>query len=146
MFSTNILGNRDGEVLGIPARSRPRKNEARVALEFILQPHPLIPSCTKKSTTGAHNYYPTAAATIKEGWDNIDIFRVARLIRCRSRWTPLPRVDSRCADCLDLVTVLDLEQRAGMRASRSGSFLLQNRQNDRPGTLPGERPLCQLMK
>jgi len=113
-FSTNILGNRDGEVLDDPDSFKTKEESKLGALEYILQPQ-LYPQlygelCHKVRI----NYYPPAGDN-KEGWDNIDIFG----------WLGYPmqvKVDFLCRDSilaapivLDLVLFLDLAQRAGLR-------------------------------
>jgi myo-inositol-1-phosphate synthase len=113
-FSTNILGNRDGEVLDDPESFKTKEESKLGVLEYILQPK-LYPElygnlCHKVRI----NYYPPRGDN-KEGWDNIDIFG----------WLGYPmqiKVDFLCRDSilaapivLDLVLLLDLAQRAGMR-------------------------------
>src|SRR6266581_751993 len=112
-FSTNILGNRDGEVLDDPDSFKTKEESKLGVLEYILQPK-LYPKlygniCHKVRI----NYYPPRGDN-KEGWDNIDIFG----------WLNYPmqiKVDFLCRDSilaapivLDLVLFLDLAQRAGM--------------------------------
>src|SRR5207248_3790496 len=72
-YSTNILGNRDGEVLDDPESFKSKEVSKLGSLEHILQPH-LYPDLYE----GFHhvvriNYYPPRGDN-KEGWDNIDIF------------------------------------------------------------------------
>ncbi|HXN25418.1 MAG TPA: inositol-3-phosphate synthase [Candidatus Dormibacteraeota bacterium] len=113
-FSTNILGNRDGEVLDDPSSFKTKEESKLGALEYILQPH-LYPHLYGKIHHKVRiNYYPPRGDN-KEGWDNIDIFG----------WLGYPmqiKVDFLCRDSilaapivLDLVLFLDLAQRAGMR-------------------------------
>jgi myo-inositol-1-phosphate synthase len=112
-FSTNILGNRDGEVLDDPESFKTKEESKLGVLEYILQPK-LYPKlygnmCHKVRI----NYYPPRGDN-KEGWDNIDIFG----------WLGYPmqiKVDFLCRDSilaapivLDLVLFLDLAQRAGL--------------------------------
>ena len=113
-FSTNILGNRDGEVLEDPGSFKTKEESKLGALEYILQPkvYPELYGnfCHKVRI----NYYPPRGDN-KEGWDNIDIFG----------WLGYPmqiKVDFLCRDSilaapivLDLVLFLDLAKRAGMR-------------------------------
>ena len=112
-FSTNILGNRDGEVLDDPGSFKTKEESKLGALEYILQPH-LYPMLYGKIHHKVRiNYYPPRGDN-KEGWDNIDIFG----------WLGYPmqiKVDFLCRDSilaapivLDLVLFLDLAQRAGM--------------------------------
>ncbi|HWG58405.1 MAG TPA: inositol-3-phosphate synthase [Candidatus Acidoferrales bacterium] len=113
-FSTNILGNRDGEVLDDPGSFKTKEESKLGALEYILQPK-LYPDLYGKFYHKVRiNYYPPRGDD-KEGWDNIDIFG----------WLGYPmqiKVDFLCKDsilaapiALDLVLFLDLAQRAGMR-------------------------------
>ncbi len=113
-FSTNILGNRDGEVLDDPESFKTKEESKLGVLEYILQPH-LYPQLYGKIHHKVRiNYYPPRGDN-KEGWDNIDIFG----------WLGYPmqiKVDFLCRDSilaapivLDLVLFLDLAQRAGLR-------------------------------
>ena len=113
-FSTNILGNRDGEVLDDPESFKTKEESKLGVLEYILQPK-LYPDLYGKIHHKVRiNYYPPRGDN-KEGWDNIDIFG----------WLGYPmqiKVDFLCRDSilaapivLDLVLFLDLAKRAGMR-------------------------------
>lgn len=113
-FSTNILGNRDGEVLDDPASFRTKEESKLGVLDYILQPH-LYPELYGGFYHKVRiNYYPPRGDN-KEGWDNIDIFG----------WLGYPmqiKVDFLCRDSilaapivLDLALFMDLAQRAGMR-------------------------------
>jgi len=113
-FSTNILGNRDGEVLDDPGSFKTKEESKLGALEFILQPR-IYPELYDKFYHKVRiNYYPPRGDN-KEGWDNIDIFG----------WLGYPmqiKVDFLCRDSilaapivLDLALFMDLAQRAGMR-------------------------------
>ncbi len=113
-FSTNILGNRDGEVLDDPESFKTKEESKLSVLEYILQPE-LYPELYKDFYHKVRiNYYPPRGDN-KEGWDNIDIFG----------WLGYPmqiKIDFLCRDSilaapivLDLVLFLDLAQRAGMR-------------------------------
>jgi len=113
-FSTNILGNRDGEVLDDPESFKTKEESKLGVLEYILQPH-LYPQLYGKIHHKVRiNYYPPRGDN-KEGWDNIDIFG----------WLGYPmqiKLDFLCRDSilaapivLDLVLFLDLAQRSGMR-------------------------------
>jgi myo-inositol-1-phosphate synthase len=112
-FSTNILGNRDGEVLDDPEAFKTKEESKLSVLEHILQPE-LYPDLYSKYTHKVRiNYYPPRGDN-KEGWDNIDIFG----------WLGYPmqiKVDFLCRDSilaapivLDLVMFMDLAQRCGM--------------------------------
>lgn len=109
-FSTNILGNRDGEVLDDPASFRTKEESKLSALEYILQPA-LYPQLYSDLYHKVRiNYYPPRGDN-KEGWDNIDIFG----------WLGYPmqiKIDFLCRDSilaapivLDLVLFMDLAQR-----------------------------------
>jgi myo-inositol-1-phosphate synthase len=113
-FSTNILGNRDGEVLDDPESFKTKEESKLSVLEYILQPG-VYPDLYGKYTHKVRiNYYPPRGDN-KEGWDNIDIFG----------WMGYPmqiKVDFLCRDSilaapivLDLVLFMDLAQRAGMK-------------------------------
>ncbi|HSO34340.1 MAG TPA: inositol-3-phosphate synthase, partial [Labilithrix sp.] len=112
-YSTNILGNRDGEVLDDPDSFRSKEVSKLGVLEELLQPalHPdLYGNLTHKVRI---DYYPPRGDD-KEGWDNIDLFG----------WLGYPmqmKIDFLCRDSilaaplvLDLVLFLDLARRAGM--------------------------------
>ncbi len=109
-FSTNILGNRDGEVLDDPESFRTKEESKLSALEYILQPK-LYPELYQDFYHKVRiNYYPPRGDN-KEGWDNLDIFG----------WLGYPmqiKIDFLCRDSilaaplvLDLVLFLDLAQR-----------------------------------
>ncbi len=113
-FSTNILGNRDGEVLDDPENFRSKEVTKAGVLDTILQPD-LYPDLYKDLYHKVRiNYYPPRGDA-KEGWDNIDIFG----------WLGYPmqiKVDFLCRDSilaapivLDLALFLDLAKRAGKR-------------------------------
>lgn len=113
-YSTNILGNRDGEVLDDPGSFKTKEESKLGVLDTILQPE-LYPDLYGNIFHKVRiNYYPPRGDN-KEGWDNIDIFG----------WLGYPmqvKVDFLCRDSilaaplvLDLVLFSDLAQRAGMR-------------------------------
>ena len=112
-YSTNILGNRDGEVLDDPESFKTKEESKLGVLEYILQPQ-LYPELYANMYHKVRiNYYPPRGDN-KEGWDNIDIFG----------WCGYPmqiKVDFLCRDSilaaplvLDLALFFDLSQRAGM--------------------------------
>jgi len=113
-FSTNILGNRDGEVLDDPGSFKTKEESKLGALDYILQPKVYPKLYGNFHHQVRINYYPPSGDN-KEGWDNIDIFG----------WLGYPmqiKVDFLCRDSilaapivLDLALFLDLAQRAGMR-------------------------------
>ena len=113
-FSTNILGNRDGEVLDDPESFKTKEESKLSALDQILQPD-LYPDLYGNFTHKVRiNYYPPRGDN-KEGWDNIDIFgwlgrpmQIKINFLCRDSILAAPIV-------LDLVLFLDLASRCGMR-------------------------------
>ena len=112
-FSTNILGNRDGEVLDDPLSFKSKEVSKLGALEYILQPE-LYPDLYRDFYHKVRiNYYPPRGDN-KEGWDNIDIFgwlgypmQVKLDFLCRDSILAAPLV-------LDLALFMDLAARAGM--------------------------------
>jgi myo-inositol-1-phosphate synthase len=113
-FSTNILGNRDGEVLDDPDSFRSKEVTKSGVLDAILQPD-LYPDLYRDLYHKVRiNYYPPRGDA-KEGWDNIDIVG----------WMGYPmqiKVDFLCRDSilaapivLDLALFLDLAARCGRR-------------------------------
>ena len=112
-FSTNILGNRDGEVLDDPGSFKTKEESKLSVIDNILQPE-LYPELYGNVYHKVRiNYYPPRKDD-KEGWDNIDLFG----------WLGYKmqmKVDFLCKDsilaaplCLDLVLFTDLAKRAGM--------------------------------
>jgi myo-inositol-1-phosphate synthase len=112
-FSTNILGNRDGEVLDDPESFKTKEESKLGVLDAILQPD-LYPELYGKLYHKVRiNYYPPRGDN-KEGWDNIDIFG----------WLGYPmqiKIDFLCRDSilaapivLDLALFLDMASRANM--------------------------------
>jgi myo-inositol-1-phosphate synthase len=144
-FSTNILGNRDGEVLEDPGSFKTKEESKLGALEFILQPD-LYPELYSKMFHKVRiNYYPPRGDN-KEGWDNIDIFG----------WLGYPmqiKVDFLCRDSilaapivLDLVLFLDLAQRAGMRGIQEWMSFYFKSPMTAPKLYPEHDLFIQLMK
>ncbi|MDX2179542.1 MAG: inositol-3-phosphate synthase [Bryobacteraceae bacterium] len=144
-FSTNILGNRDGEVLEDPGSFKSKEETKLSVLEHILQPD-LYPDLYKNLYHAVRiNYYPPRGDA-KEGWDNIDIFG----------WLGYPmqiKVDFLCRDSilaaplvLDLVLFLDLAQRAGMRGIQEWLSFYFKAPMTAPGLYPEHDLFIQLMK
>jgi myo-inositol-1-phosphate synthase len=134
-YSTNILGNRDGEVLDDPDSFRTKEQTKLGVLDHILQPslYPQLYSDVHHKVR--INYYPPRGDS-KEGWDNIDIFG----------WLGYPmqiKVDFLCRDSilaaplvLDLVLFTDLAQRAGLKGVQEWlSFYFKSPQHA-PGLYP----------
>jgi myo-inositol-1-phosphate synthase len=111
-YSTNILGNRDGEVLDDPESFKTKEESKKSVLDYILQPD-LYPQLYKDICHVVRiNYYPPRGDN-KEGWDNIDIvgwlgypMQLKINFLCRDSILAAPIV-------LDLVIFLDLAKRAG---------------------------------
>jgi myo-inositol-1-phosphate synthase len=144
-FSTNILGNRDGEVLEDPGSFKTKEESKLGALEYILQPH-LYPELYKTFHHKVRiNYYPPRGDN-KEGWDNIDIFG----------WLGYPmqiKVDFLCRDSilaapivLDLVLFLDLAQRAGLHGIQEWLSFYFKSPMTAPQLYPEHDLFIQLMK
>jgi myo-inositol-1-phosphate synthase len=112
-YSTNILGNRDGEVLDDPESFKTKEESKLGVLEHILQPSMYPELYGDVYHKVRINYYPPRGDN-KEGWDNIDIFG----------WLGYPmqiKIDFLCRDSIlaapivhDLALFFDLAQRAGM--------------------------------
>ena len=143
-YSTNILGNRDGEVLDDPESFKTKEESKLGSLEYIFQPE-LYPDLYKNIFHKVRiNYYPPRGDN-KEGWDNIDIFG----------WLGYPmqiKVDFLCRDsilaapiALDLVLFLDLAKRTPELRYHRHSGVAQLLSSSRPQTarrpLPRARPL-----
>jgi myo-inositol-1-phosphate synthase len=113
-YSTNILGNRDGEVLDDPASFKTKEESKLSVLHTILQPE-LYPDLYKDfSHVVRINYYPPRGDN-KEGWDNIDIvgwmnypMQIKVNFLCRDSILAAPIV-------LDLALFSDFAHRAGMK-------------------------------
>ena len=144
-FSTNILGNRDGEVLEDPGSFKSKEETKLSVLEYILQPE-LYPDLYGKLYHAVRiNYYPPRGDS-KEGWDNIDIFG----------WLGYPmqiKIDFLCRDSilaaplvLDLVLFLDLAQRCGMRGIQEWLSFYFKAPMTAPGLYPEHDIFIQLMK
>jgi myo-inositol-1-phosphate synthase len=144
-FSTNILGNRDGEVLEDPGSFKTKEESKLGALEYILQPE-LYPQLYGKMHHKVRiNYYPPRGDN-KEGWDNIDIFG----------WLGYPmqiKVDFLCRDSilaapivLDLVLFLDLAQRSKMRGIQEWLSFYFKSPMTAPKLYPEHDLFIQLMK
>ena len=112
-FSTNILGNRDGEVLDEPENFKTKEESKLGSLEYILQPN-LYPDLYADAYHKIRiEYYPPRGDN-KEAWDNIDIFGwLGRKMQIK--------VNFLCSDSslaaplvLDIALFMDLAKRAGM--------------------------------
>jgi myo-inositol-1-phosphate synthase len=144
-YSTNILGNRDGEVLDDPGSFKTKEESKLSVLEYILQPQVYPRLYRDFSHVVRINYYPPRGDN-KEGWDNIDIFG----------WLGYPmqiKIDFLCRDSilaapivLDLALFLDLAQRARMKGIQEWlSFYFKSPQTA-PRLYPEHDIFIQLMK
>ena len=144
-YSTNILGNRDGEVLDAPENFKTKEESKLGVLEHILEPGTNPDLYGDVFHKVQINYYPPRGDN-KEGWDNIDIFG----------WLGYPmqiKVDFLCRDSilaapivLDLALFMDLAKRSGMRGIQEWlSFYFKSPQTA-PGLYPEHDLFIQLMK
>ena len=113
-FSTNILGNRDGEVLDDPESFKTKEESKKSVLDHILQPELYPTLYSDLHHVVRINYYPPRGDN-KEGWDNIDLvgwldypMQLKINFLCRDSILAAPLV-------LDVALFLDLAQRAGMK-------------------------------
>jgi myo-inositol-1-phosphate synthase len=144
-YSTNILGNRDGEVLDDPESFKTKEVSKLGVLEHILQPKLYPDLYGNISHVVRINYYPPRGDN-KEGWDNIDIFG----------WMGYPmqiKVDFLCRDSilaapivLDLALFLDLARRAGMSGIQEWLSFYFKSPMTAPGLYPEHDIFIQLMK
>ena len=134
-YSTNILGNRDGEVLDDPASFKTKEESKLSVLHTILQPEKYPDLYKGFSHVVRINYYPPRGDN-KEGWDNIDIvgwmgypMQIKVNFLCRDSILAAPLV-------LDLALFSDFAQRAGMKGIQEWlSFYYKS-----PMTAPGLQP------
>jgi len=113
-YSTNILGNRDGEVLDDPASFKTKEESKLSVLHNILQPEKYPDLYKDFAHVVRINYYPPRGDN-KEGWDNIDIvgwmgypMQIKINFLCRDSILAAPIV-------LDLALFMDFAHRAGMK-------------------------------
>jgi myo-inositol-1-phosphate synthase len=134
-YSTNILGNRDGEVLDDPASFKTKEESKLSVLHTILQPEKYPELYKDFSHVVRINYYPPRGDN-KEGWDNIDIFgwmnypmQIKINFLCRDSILAAPIV-------LDLALFSDFAQRAGLKGIQEWlSFYYKS-----PMAAPGLQP------
>jgi myo-inositol-1-phosphate synthase len=144
-YSTNILGNRDGEVLDDPESFKTKEESKLSVLEHILQPKLYPDLYGKFSHVVRINYYPPRGDN-KEGWDNIDIFG----------WLGYPmqiKIDFLCRDSilaapivLDLALFMDLAQRIGLRGIQEWLSFYFKSPMHAAGLYPEHDLFIQLMK
>jgi myo-inositol-1-phosphate synthase len=134
-YSTNILGNRDGEVLDDPASFKTKEESKLSVLHSILQPEQYPALYKDFAHVVRINYYPPRGDN-KEGWDNIDIvgwmgypMQIKINFLCRDSILAAPIV-------LDLALFMDFAQRAGMKGVQEWlSFYFKS-----PMAAPGLHP------
>jgi myo-inositol-1-phosphate synthase len=144
-YSTNILGNRDGEVLDDPENFKSKEVSKLSVLEHIFQPEVYPDLYGDFSHVVRINYYPPRGDN-KEGWDNIDIFG----------WLGYKmqiKIDFLCRDsilaaplALDLALFMDLAQRAGMKGIQEWLSFYFKAPQTAPGLYPEHDIFIQLMK
>jgi myo-inositol-1-phosphate synthase len=144
-YSTNILGNRDGEVLDDPDSFRTKEVSKLGVLEHILQPE-LYPELYGELVHKVRiDYYPPRGDA-KEGWDNIDLFgwlgypmQIKVNFLCRDSILAAPVV-------LDLALFLDLAQRAGFHGTQEWLSFYFKSPMTAPSLYPEHDLFIQLMK
>ena len=144
-YSTNILGNRDGEVLDDPGSFKTKEESKLSVLEYILQPDIYPKLYGHFDHLVRINYYPPRGDN-KEGWDNIDIFgwlgypmQLKINFLCRDSILAAPLV-------LDLALFMDLAQRSGMGGIQEWLSFYFKSPMAAPGLYPEHDLFIQLMK
>lgn len=144
-YSTNILGNRDGEVLDDPTSFKTKEKSKMSVLDSIIEPE-LYPDLYKTYFHKVRiDYYPPRGDA-KEGWDNIDIFG----------WLGLPmqiKINFLCRDsilaapvALDLILCSDLAKRAGLSGIQEWMSFFYKSPMARPDLTPEHDLFIQHMK
>ena len=144
-YSTNILGNRDGEVLDDPESFKTKEESKKSVLDYIFQPN-LYPELYKDLCHVVRiNYYPPRGDN-KEGWDNIDIFgwlnykmQLKVNFLCRDSILAAPIV-------LDVALFMDLAKRAGMGGIQEWLSFYFKSPMHAPGLYPEHDLFIQMMK
>jgi len=144
-YSTNILGNRDGEVLDDPESFKSKEVTKLGVIDHILQPQLYPDLYGNISHVVRINYYPPRGDN-KEGWDNIDIFG----------WLGYPmqiKIDFLCRDSilaapivLDLALFMDFASRAGMSGIQEWLSFYWKSPMTPEGLYPEHDLFIQLMK
>jgi myo-inositol-1-phosphate synthase len=144
-YSTNILGNRDGEVLDDPESYKTKEVSKLGALEHIMQPSLYPDLYGKMHHVVRINYYPPRGDN-KEGWDNIDIFgwmgypmQIKINFLCRDSILAAPIV-------LDLALFMDLAQRSGLSGVQEWLSFYWKSPMTPPNVYPEHDTFIQLMK
>ena len=144
-YSTNILGNRDGEVLDDPESFKSKEVTKLGVIDQILQPEKYPSLYGNVSHVVRINYYPPRGDN-KEGWDNIDIFG----------WMGYPmqiKVNFLCRDSIlaapivhDLVLFMDFAKRAGLHGIQEWLSFYWKSPQAPTGVYPEHDLFIQLMK
>ena len=144
-YSTNILGNRDGEVLDDPESFKTKEESKKSVLDYILQPTLYPELYADLCHVVRINYYPPRGDN-KEGWDNIDLvgwlgypMQLKINFLCRDSILAAPIV-------LDLVLFLDLAGRAGLQGIQEWLSFYFKSPMHAPGLYPEHDLFIQLMK
>ena len=144
-YSTNILGNRDGEVLDDPESFKTKEESKKSVLDYILQPN-LYPDLYRDLCHVVRiNYYPPRGDN-KEGWDNIDLvgwlgypMQLKINFLCRDSILAAPIV-------LDVALFLDLAKRAGFAGIQEWLSFYFKSPMHAAGLYPEHDLFIQLMK
>jgi myo-inositol-1-phosphate synthase len=144
-YSTNILGNRDGEVLDDPDSFKTKEESKKSALEYIFQPHLYPQLYSNLCHVVRINYYPPRGDN-KEGWDNIDLvgwlgypMQLKINFLCRDSILAAPIV-------LDTALFIDLAKRAGMSGIQEWLSFYFKAPMHAPEVYPEHDLFIQLMK
>jgi myo-inositol-1-phosphate synthase len=144
-YSTNILGNRDGEVLDDPESFKTKEESKKSVLDYILQPDLYPDLYSDLHHVVRINYYPPRGDN-KEGWDNIDLFG----------WLGYPmqlKINFLCRDSilaapivLDVALFLDLARRVGYSGIQEWLSFYFKSPMHAPSVYPEHDLFIQLMK
>jgi len=144
-YSTNILGNRDGEVLEDPESFKTKEESKKSVLDYILQPNLYPELYGELHHVVRINYYPPRGDN-KEGWDNIDL----------AGWLGYPmqlKINFLCRDSilaaplvLDVALFLDLAKRAGLSGIQEWLSFYFKSPMHAAGLYPEHDLFIQLMK
>jgi myo-inositol-1-phosphate synthase len=144
-YSTNILGNRDGEVLDDPESFKSKEVSKLGVIDSILQPELYPELYGNISHVVRINYYPPRGDN-KEGWDNIDIvgwlgypMQIKVNFLCRDSILAAPIV-------LDLALFMDFASRAGMSGIQEWLSFYWKSPMTPEGLYPEHDLFIQLMK
>jgi len=144
-YSTNILGNRDGEVLDDPESFKTKEESKKSVLDYILQPN-LYPDLYQDLHHVVRINYYKPRGDAKEGWDNIDLvgwlgYKMQLKVNflCRDSILAAPIV-------LDVALFLDLAKRAGMSGIQEWLSFYFKSPMHAPGLYPEHDLFIQLMK